>query len=871
MARDFLAVPISSSLNSGTEPVKEIMNEVFVSTVDKGMSKVLIFCNNWLRSGHSAGKFVAGIENIMEKKHINQACPERSNNGNSCVYDQIKSQELLAKLVISSELPFHFVKSTSFIEWAKNLQPLYTSVDLATIKTLCLGFYQIERQRLPHLYKDPCVRVCFSAHICGVADNKYICVTAHYIDDYFNFVRRIIGVKIIHNWDFPVITAQLDRCIANWEIPKKKKVLAFTTAITYNDYNEKLFDLFSCGVGGIKLHCIVQGFNEMFNIISDGLHEVFESITKMINFLAEDPNAMHIINELDIGFKISSPKSHLQLYDDRSWDSTLNMLSDAIAYKDVFNAYKYYDESFPLCGNWNEVESVVKLLKPIYEAVIILSSSQYPTSNLFLKIIFELRDVLPHVVFNKDTVYNRGYFLDLLLNVLDNYLKDCNSIMLVASLLDPRFKLTYLERCYAEHISDREEINKCIRNLCIEFEIEIRKEDSIEHNLGMLELERYLQEGPMEVREDNFDVLRWWKDNQSNYPILSRIARDNLAIPVSSVPPEFAFYTSRGNKNFRFVKLENQLGPRTMEALVCSYNWLSAASSIGKCVGKGAAIDLVEKHIPPSYKCPLRAYEAWSLSFLENIWSGRMSEEIVAIGGARLTVEKMQCLIKQTDEGGPHKWIPDDVINCYIDIMNNKGSISGKILILSTFDSQLLQLWGSSMDTREKNCERKSNIVEKGNSFLQNELVFMPIHIQNHWFVGVLNASKKEFQLLNSLNSVGGPYEETTHTLRLGIQVCIDAALDSQHALQGWRPDNVLNWPILPISNLPQQEDRCSCGLFALKYMQLWDGSKLACDFTQDDIHLFRKQLVGELIFSELNEMKNTQNEIKKTREEFLF
>lgn len=55
--------------------------------------------------------------------------------------------------------------------------------------------------------------------------------------------------------------------------------------------------------------------------------------------------------------------------------------------------------------------------------------------------------------------------------------------------------------------------------------------------------------------------------------------------------------------------------------------------------------------------------------------------------------------------------------------MNNKGSRSDKILILSTFDSQLLQLWGSSTDKREKNCERKSNIIEKGNSFLQNELV----------------------------------------------------------------------------------------------------------------------------------------------------
>ena len=31
----------------------------------------------------------------------------------------------------------------------------------------------------------------------------------------------------------------------------------------------------------------------------------------------------------------------------------------------------------------------------------------------------------------------------------------------------------------------------------------------------------------------------------------------------------------------------------------------------------------------------------------------------------------------------------------------------------------------------------------------------------------------------------------------------------------------------------------------------------------QDDIDLFRKEIVGELIFSELNEMKDIQNDIK--------
>ncbi|XP_078149575.1 uncharacterized protein LOC144544904 isoform X2 [Carex rostrata] len=863
MARDILAIPTSVSFTSETEPMKDILREIFCSTVDEEMSKVLVCCNNWLRA---TGNSMAGIENIIERRHLDQAFSEHSNRSNSCVYDQIECQELLAKLVISCELPFHFVKSTWFIAWAKNLQPLYTPVDVTYIKTKCLGFYQTERQRFKNIHKKTFVnsahleRVCFSAHLARGDPTDYVCVTAHFIDNDFNLVRRTIGINIITDWNPLAITAQVQRCIDNWELPKK--VLAFTTDQIINiESSKEILDGLTWGAGAIKLHCIINGlFNKLLNFIRNELKTVFESIRKMIKFFVEDPKAMHPINQPAIEPKI------LQLDDPRRWDTTLNMLSNALAYKDVFDAYKGDNERFPLCENWNEVESAVELMKPIYEAVTILSSSQYPTSNLFLKIVFEIYDALSHVVFYTNNQYDKEKFLDWLREVSDNYLKDCNDVLLVASLLDPRFKSTYLERCYMEHISDRDKIEKFIGNLCIKLKNK--------HDRGMLELKTYLQEGCVDIRGDDFDILRWWKDKKSKFPILSRIARYILAIPVSSLPSESAFsnrFTWNQDSIFmRFEKLANQLGPRTLEALVCSHNWLSDASSNGKFTQKEAAIDLVEKHIPPSYKFPLRACDIWSISFLKFGLRGRMSEEIVAIGDARLTAEKMQCLIKPIDRWIPNtedKWIPDEVINCYIGIMNNQESTLRKILILNTLDSRLLESWGSSINQRDKRDKLHQHIIEKGKGFLQNELVFLPIYEQNHWFVGAFNASKKEFQILNSLNLEGATYKETTHKLRLGIQVCIDAALDSQGTLQAWRPKiNVLNWPISVISNLPQQEDGCSCGLFALKYMKLWDGSKLATEFTQDDIDLFRKQLVGELIFSDLNEKKDIQNEIKKRK-----
>ena len=48
------------------------------------------------------------------------------------------------------------------------------------------------------------------------------------------------------------------------------------------------------------------------------------------------------------------------------------------------------------------------------------------------------------------------------------------------------------------------------------------------------ELDRYLMED-VEFLSVNFDILNWWKVNSSKFPILAKIARDVLAIPISTV------------------------------------------------------------------------------------------------------------------------------------------------------------------------------------------------------------------------------------------------------------------------------------------------------------------------------------------------
>ncbi len=45
------------------------------------------------------------------------------------------------------------------------------------------------------------------------------------------------------------------------------------------------------------------------------------------------------------------------------------------------------------------------------------------------------------------------------------------------------------------------------------------------------------------LEPENTDALIWWKQNELRYSVLARMARDVLAIPISTVPSESAFST----------------------------------------------------------------------------------------------------------------------------------------------------------------------------------------------------------------------------------------------------------------------------------------------------------------------------------------
>ncbi|KAF7119686.1 hypothetical protein RHSIM_Rhsim13G0120000 [Rhododendron simsii] len=84
------------------------------------------------------------------------------------------------------------------------------------------------------------------------------------------------------------------------------------------------------------------------------------------------------------------------------------------------------------------------------------------------------------------------------------------------------------------------------------------------------ELTRCLKQLAIETDDDEpFDILSWWRSQESRYPVLTVMARVILTVPISTVASEAAF--SAGGRVIS--EKRSSLNPDTVEALIYLKDW----------------------------------------------------------------------------------------------------------------------------------------------------------------------------------------------------------------------------------------------------------------------------------------------------------
>ncbi|KAL5719028.1 hypothetical protein ACHQM5_011864 [Ranunculus cassubicifolius] len=161
-----------------------------------------------------------------------------------------------------------------------------------------------------------------------------------------------------------------------------------------------------------------------------------------------------------------------------------------------------------------------------------------------------------------------------------------NPLLLVAVVLDPRFKLGYfsfsLKKIYGADTTKAKliqtKVETTLKRICEWYSGKNNASSSsnnVSESLVVDEMEIDIaSEWKRHNKRSDFEILDWWKSNAKKYPVLSLVARDVLAIPVTLVASESAFSTGgRILDSFR-----SSLRPNTVEALICTQNWIRSTT-----------------------------------------------------------------------------------------------------------------------------------------------------------------------------------------------------------------------------------------------------------------------------------------------------
>ena len=424
------------------------------------------------------------------------------------------------------------------------------------------------------------------------------------------------------------------KCMLDWGIETKIYTVSVDNASNNDTALRCLKDTFSrnkCLLAKGKLfhvRCCAHILNLM---VQDGLSEIQEiihDIRASVEFVNKTEGRRLIFGEIVHQLRLLDL---VLIYDCKTrWNSTYEMLTCALEFQDVFPRYRDREPNYDFCPtleDWEKVTKVCNILKAFWTATHVISGSDYPTANLYLNEVCRIKVLLDSKVDDEDD-FVRSMVQKMKLK-FDKYWGECNLLMSIAAILDPRCKMRVINYCFPllypphEVQSNIGKVRQALYDLYDEYvEIHVSGQSgsssqlligndhptkssssassSVSHVSGMSEflthiatvesvqpvkneLDTYFEDGLLTAADDstidivNLDALKWWKDT-TKYKILPKMAADILAIPISTVASEATF--SAGTRVIDSYRAS--LAPETVEMLMCAGDWCRKLHGVKK-------------------------------------------------------------------------------------------------------------------------------------------------------------------------------------------------------------------------------------------------------------------------------------------------
>ncbi|KAL5550061.1 hypothetical protein UlMin_000237 [Ulmus minor] len=487
------------------------------------------------------------------------AFTKKSGTGDSEeIVSKLSQKEIRAEITryfIVDELPFRHVDGRGFRRFVKKAYPHFVFPSRVTIARDIYQLYLDTRKKLKNelkMHRMSLTTDCWTS----IQNISYMCLTAHWIDNNWKLQKRILSFVQVPSHKGDMVGKELIACLNNWGITKVFAITvdnASSNSVALVKVKEYLQE---------KRHGIVLN-GEMFHmrccahivnlIVCDGLKEMGDSIASIRNavrYVRSSSARLKRFKEASTEANIES-KALLCLDVMTRWNSTYMMLEAALKFKKAFknleadgNYTKYFDEEKvngliidgpPQNLDWDQAEIFVKFLKTFYELTLKFSGSLYVTSNLFFHEILDIQGDLRQLANEPGTASKMLEKVEKAMHSLYDFYKEMNYPLSKDVSMQGPNETESFPAMSSTSLGPNKMFSSWIRD-------QLQVDGDAQNN----DLDDYLNDRRERLTvTDKFDILAWWKLNSQKYKIVSQIAKDVLAVQLSTVAFESTFSTTK--------------------------------------------------------------------------------------------------------------------------------------------------------------------------------------------------------------------------------------------------------------------------------------------------------------------------------------
>ncbi|XP_039132325.1 zinc finger BED domain-containing protein RICESLEEPER 2-like [Dioscorea cayenensis subsp. rotundata] len=298
-------------------------------------------------------------------------------------------------------------------------------------------------------------------------------------------------------------------------------------------------------------------------MVQDGLKEIdsiIHNIRETVKYLKKSPSRLFKFGEVARQLNVCT-KRGLRIDVPTRWNSTYEMLDCAFNFRTVFDQYAIRDANYkwlPTSEDWENAKKVAEFLEIFYDVTHLFSGCLYPTANTFLPEVWKVKEVLD-IHSKSSNLFLRNVAI-VMGEKFDKYWKDCNMLMAIAAVLDPRYKMVLINFCFPRIYPDFEHIEKIVQL--------------------------------KQVMVDVFETYASENVNEQPSSFAGCFSESSISVATSSRKPKTFSAGGRVLDKFRI-----SLAPKTVEALVCTADWLRATQKNTKT----KTIEEDEEKLNPGY------------------------------------------------------------------------------------------------------------------------------------------------------------------------------------------------------------------------------------------------------------------------------